>query len=371
MHLLTRIGFSGRSWTKSPHILTIVLALMASSAMGSEPAEPLRLVDRIVTQDQGAWVIDYRLRRIGQIGVVATPEEIAVKVEGWVSNSRAASHAVPRWSTLTAASKPDLTAVSEVIPSADESIRCRERLSVAVWTDNHLPAAIVHELPADHASPRPVDGDALPPVHAPLSLAPGSIVHVRLRLDHQHILQGDYDPLLGARSVEITLGGAMVRDLVSLDHEQYLAFPRFSWPEPPEERRDTHHAHSGPDSLHIEAHIPGRQFYRYPERPVRHGARMRLQFWYLIAEGTEGECRVRLAQIKDTPISYRMLSHGAVEDCLKTVGRWTKFDRVVQIENEATKITLEFKITGDAEIGEMWIDDVKFEPLGCAGPCGP
>ena len=66
-----------------------------------------------------------------------------------------------------------------------------------------------------------------------------------------------------------------------------------------------------------------------------------------------------------------MLSHGAVEDCLKTVGRWTKFDRVVQIENEATKITLEFKITGDAEIGEMWIDDVKFEPLGCAGPCGP
>lgn len=370
MDLLLRTWFSGGSWTKRTTVLAIALTLVASSALGSEPAPPLRLVDRAVTQDQGAWVIDYRLRRMGQIGVIATPEDISVKVEGWVSNSRAASHAVPRWSTLTATSKPDLTAVSEVIASADESIRCRERLSVAVWTDNHAPASLAHN-PVGWTSARPIDGDALPPIHAPLSLAPGAIVHVRLRLDHQHILQGDYDPLLGARSVEIKLGGATIRDLVSLDREQYLAFPRFTWPEPPEERRDTRHAHSGPDSLHIEAHIPGRQFYRYPERPVRHGARMRLQFWYLIAEGTEGECRVRLAQIKDTPISYRMLTHGAVEDCLKSVGRWTKFDRVVQIETEATKITLEFKITGDAEIGEMWIDDVRFEPLGCAGPCGP
>lgn len=370
MQLLYRIWFSARSWTKHPTALGLTLAFLGSSAAASEPAETLRLVDRVVTQDQGAWVIDYRLRRVGALGVITTPEEISVKVEGWVSNSRVASHAVPRWSALTAAFKPDLTAVSEVIPSTDESTRCRERLSVAVWTDNHPPAAVLDDL-LRRSAPRPLEGDALPPVHAPLSLAPGAIASVRVRLDHQHILQGDYDPLLGARSVEIKLGGATVRDVVALDREQYLAFPRCSWPEPPEERRDTRRAHSGPDSLHIEAHIPGRQFYRYPERSVRHGARMRLQFWYLIAEGTEGECRVRLAQIKDTPVSYRVLTHGAVEQCLKTVGRWTKFDRIVPIEGEATKITLEFKIAGDAEVGEMWIDDVAFEPLGCAGPSGP
>ncbi len=368
MNLNSRAWHSyDRSWVTIPGLLGAIMAFGVPPAAGSDPVEPLRLVDRVVTQDQGAWVIEYRLRRVGQVGVIATPEEIVAKVEGWVSNSRVASHAVPRWSEL-AATKPGLAAVSEVIASPDESIRCRERLSVSVWTDDHPPAA--GDL-LTHGAHRPVDGDALPPIVTPLSLGPGAIVHVRLRLDHQHILQGDYDPLLGARSVEIKLGGATVRDLVALDQEQYLAFPRFTWPEPPEERRDTHHAHSGPDSLHIEAHIPGRQFYRFPERPVRHGARMRLRFWYLVAEGTEGECRVRLAQIKDTPISYRMLTHGSVEECLKSVGRWTKFERIVPIEGEATKITLEFKITGDAEIGEMWIDDVSFEPLGCTGPCGP
>lgn len=56
----------------------------------------LTLVDRTVTQDQGAWVVDYRLRHTGKTGVIITPAEIEIKVEGWVSNSRVPSHAVPR-----------------------------------------------------------------------------------------------------------------------------------------------------------------------------------------------------------------------------------------------------------------------------------
>ena len=116
---------------------------------------------------------------------------------------------------------------------------------------------------------------------------------------------GDPDPPLAVRTVELTIGGAAVRDIVSLDREQYLAQPKFAWPEPPEERRDTQHAVSGPDSLHLEAHVPGHQYYRYPERPVRYSTKMRLRFWYLIAAGTEGECGVRVIQYKDTPTSWR------------------------------------------------------------------
>ena len=34
------------------------------------------------------------------------------------------------------------------------------------------------------------------------------------------------------------------------------------------------------------------------QAPVRYRARLRLRFWYLIAAGTEGECRARLAQVQ-------------------------------------------------------------------------
>jgi hypothetical protein len=338
----------------------------------SPPRVMLAMVGRSVTQDQGAWVIDYRLRHTGQTGVIVMPEEIGVKVEGWVSNSRVPSHAVPRWASLVVARGPDLSAVSEVIASVDEANRCRERLLVSIRTDDPGPS---RRDPGD----RDRGGTASASVSSagestavlPLSLGPGAIVRVRVRLEHQHILYGDLDPLLAVRTVELTIGGTAVRDIVSLDREQYLAQPKFAWPEPPEERRDTQHAVSGPDSLHLEAHVPGHQYYRYPERPVRYSTKMRLRFWYLIAAGTEGECGVRVIQYKDTPTSWRKLEGGGFEQCLKTVGRWTKVERIIQTESEATTLTLEFKIVGETDVGEMWIDDVSLEPVNGTIPVGP
>ena len=132
---------------------------------------------------------------------------------------------------------------------------------------------------------------------------------------------------------------------------------------PPEDRRDTRHYVSAPDSLHLEAHIPGNQYYRFPERPVRYGTKMRLRFWYLIAAGTEGECRARVAQYKDTPTAWKVLTDGAHEEVLTTVGRWVKVERVFRTETEATTLALDFRISGGAEVGEMWIDDVSLEPV--------
>jgi hypothetical protein len=267
---------------------------------------------------------------------------------------------------------PDLAAISEVIAAADEGQRCRERLVVFVWTQDSFGNG-----PGAHAGANAADLQASSALSAepvtvfPFSIGPGAIVRVRLRLEHQHILYGEYDPLLATRAVTLTLGLTSVRDVVPLDREQYLAQPRFRWSEPPDERRDTRHFVSGPDSLHLEAHVPGHQFYRYPERPVRYSTKMRLRFWYLIAAGTEGECQIRLAQIKETPISFRTLNSSSFEQCLKTVGRWSKVDRIIQTEPEATTLTLEFKIVGDTEVGEMWVDDVSLEPVGCAVPTGP
>ncbi len=362
------------------HCLLVVAALWLFAptpvlAIGPSP-KPLNLalITRAVKQDQGAWVVDYRLQHTGQTGVIVTPNEIAVKVQGWVSNSRLVGHAVPRWSSLTVAHGLELSAVCEVIAAVDERHRCRERLVVSVWTDT--PDHSAHNLGKKGQAHMEVVATSIPiaaePIDTlPLSLGPGATVQVRLRFEHQHILYGDYDPLLAVRTITLTLGSATVRDVVPLDREQYLAQPRFAWSDPPDDRRDTRHVVSGPASLHLEANAPGHQFYRYAERPVRYNTKMRLRFWYLIAAGTEGECRIRITQIKDTPTSWRMLHNGRFEECLKTVGRWTKVERIVQTESEATTLTLEFRIVGETDIGEMWIDDVSLEPLGCVVPGGP
>ena len=97
---------------------------------------------------------------------------------------------------------------------------------------------------------------------------------------------------------------------------------------------------------------------------------MRLRFSYLIAAGTEGECRVRVAQYKDTPTSWRMLNDAGFEKCLKVVGRWTQVEHVFTTDAEATTLALDFRIAGDTDIGEMWIDDVSLEPVGMPGACG-
>ena len=98
---------------------------------------------------------------------------------------------------------------------------------------------------------------------------------------------------------------------------------------------------------------------------------MRLRFWYLIAAGTEGECYVQIVQHKVTPIAFRTLNSGGFQQCLKTVGHWTKVDHLIQTESEATTLTLEFKISGETEVGEMWVDDVSLEPVACTTSRGP
>ncbi len=338
-------------------MLAPALARGANPPSASSAPPRLTILKRAVDQDQGGWQVQYRLRYDGPTGVVLAPTELFAKVEGWVSNSRVSSHAVPRWSSVVISGPSGPSGVAEVIAAADDAQRCRERVVLQVWTGAQGPP-----------EPAKAAGAAEPPTL--LSIAPGDTVSVRLRLEHQHILYGDYDPLLGNRTLELQLGAVALRDVLPMDREHYLALPNYVWPVPPEERRDTRYFISGPDSLHLEAHIPGNQYYRFPERPVRYATKMRLRFWYLIAPGTEGECRARLGQYKDTATSWKVLTEGAYEQCLTTVGRWVKVEHVFRTEPEATTLALDFRINSPTDIGEMWIDDVSLEPVG-EGRGGP
>ena len=316
---------------------------------GASVGQPNRLTlsRRALRRDGGAWVVDYRVRNETPTGLVVAPSEVEAKVEGWVSNSRVAGHSTPRLAAATIRPEGKATAEAEVIPSADDATRCRERVSLGLWSDDLAP----------EPSARPAD--AL----APISLAPGATGLLRLRFEHDHLVHGAYDPLLGSRTVAVRIGQETFHDVAPLDLEPDAAHPAAGWPEPPDDRRDPSRFVSGPDSLHLEAHVPGRQYYRFDDRPVRHGARMRLSFWYLIANGTVGECRVRLAQYRDTPASHRILPDGRFERELTAVGRWTKVEALVRMDDQATAAGLDFRISSDANVGEMWIDDVAFEPV--------
>jgi hypothetical protein len=311
-------------------------------------------VRRATSQDQGTWVVEYEIRNETTAGVVVMPAELAASVEGSVSNSRIASHARPRPSHVMLKGSEYASASGEVIASKDDAARCRERLTLSIWSDDAKPPA------------KPAAG------LSPISLAPGATGRLRLRIEHQHAIYGAYDPLLGVRTITLRVGEETFRDVVDLVRECYLAQPRSSWPEPPEDRRDRRQFVSGPDSLHIAAHEPGRQYYRFPDQPVRYGSRMRLSYWYLIAVGTTGECRVRFSQYKDMPSSYRELPSGGFDEELTTVGRWTKVERIIHIEPEATTAALDFRVSSNVNLGEMWIDDVALTPTSpdslAAGP---
>ncbi len=327
----------------------IVAALAAPAEALDSISNPFEVVNRTITQDQGDWRVDWQIRHGGATGVVLPADEVTARVEGWVSNSRAPGHGVPRLSSLTISGPSGRQASADLIESDDEDHRCRERGVLRIW--------------AGEVGGGPATGrQSTEEPQTTLSLAPGTIFHVRLRLEHRHVVYGDYDPLLGTRTVELWLGSALIRETLAMDREQFHARPARVALEPPDDRRDARYYTSAPDSLHLEAHVAGNQSLRFPEIPVRYGTRMRLRFRYLVAAGTEGCCLARVAQYKDTPTAWKVLSSGRFEEPLSTVGRWTRVDRIIRTEADATTLALDFLIL-DSETGEVWIDDVSLEPV--------
>ena len=312
--------------------------------------------------------MDYLLRNDGKAELVLPPAELSAKVEGWVSNSKVAGHATPRRASVTVAgssASATMTGHADVIESSDETKRCRERATLLVWLGDmdQVPAA-----PQQPKSRKTDESDTGPPKPPPsLRIAPGATVRVRLFLEHEHVLYGPHDPLLGQHDLELRLGAAQIHDRLPLDQPRRVPRHGPSWPSvpPPAERLDQRIYLSAPDSLHLEAHVPEGRSYRFPDLPIRYGTKMRLRFWYLVAPGTAGQARARIVQYKDLPSSWKTLPDGELEHPLTTVGRWVRVERVFRTEPEATTLSLDFRIlSSETDIGEVWIDDASIEPLG-------
>src|SRR4051794_21194980 len=80
-------------------VAALILSTFAPAARAADPLS-LTVVERSVSQDQGSWQVDYRLRHNGTSGIIVTPAEVSARIEGWVSNSRVSGHAAPRLSSM-------------------------------------------------------------------------------------------------------------------------------------------------------------------------------------------------------------------------------------------------------------------------------
>lgn len=353
----------------APVLALLCLASTAAPARAAEPGPALTVVGRSVAMDRGDWMywqVDYRLKNTGAAPLAIAPGEIAATIDAWVSNSRVPGHEAPARSTLAASGRSGLLGTADVLPSRDEAKRCRERLILQVWPagDGDSPPD-----PIRQAGARAV----MPEEQPALTVAPGATLRVRLRLEHEHPLYGPFHALLGTRAVELELGPARIVDEVPMDRELKLARGQPAWPpEPPSDHLDDRVFASAPSSLHLDANLPGHQSYRFPDfRHARGGSLVRLSFWYLVAPGSDGEYQARVVQFCDLPNRWKTLSHGEVDQRLTTIGRWVHAERVFKVEPEASSLVVDFRILGaDLVAGEMWIDDVKLEPLD-APPSGP
>lgn len=350
----------GRGWPR----LKVGWSLLAILAGAEAPAEPPRLtvLSRAVSLERTEWAywqVDYHLRNDGPRALTVTPAELTARVEGSVSNSRVPGHEHPLRAQVEATGSAGLTGSVELVAADDDIRRCRERLVLQAW-----PAAR-GETPTPEiamAVSRPVPAEAQPT----LSIPSGEGVRVRLRLEHVHALYGPFDALLGERELTLQLGSALFRDRLPMNRQGRPTHVEPAWPpDPPEELRDARVFLSAPDSLHLEASVPGKQTHRFPDfHGVRHGGRFRLSFWYLVAAGSDGDCRVRLTQYRDLPSSFRTLHNGEVVEHLTVTGRWVRVERIIRAEPEATAIGVDAGIVGvDIAAGSLWIDDLRLEPL--------
>lgn len=342
-------------------VLAVAVAVMLLSVQslaaeaGSAPV--LTIVERAVASGPGpwqSWQVDYTLRFEGPATLSVEPDAISAEVQGWVSNSRVAAHATPRLSTVRLSGANGLSARAEVIDSTDADRRCGELATLQVWA-------------GDASDPPEADAKREPQA---LELPPGALMRVRLVLEHEHQLYGPIDPLLGPRRLELHLGPARICDTLPLNRPRrpLAADPAWSSGAPPD-RLDTRLFLTAPDSVHIEAHVPGHEIFRFPERAVRYATRYRLSYWYLIAPGTDGRCLARTTQTSRTS-GWRTLHDAEQTHVLSTIGRWTRVEQIVRTEPEATHLKLEFSIRSDPDIGELWIDNVRLDLVG-EGPDGP
>jgi hypothetical protein len=368
-----RIGRAGSRRSAGPKsgpllLLTLLLGGVAEPASAAE--EPynrptLERVGRSVSltrPDRGeegdhrrrwlTWKVEYRLRNSGSTPLIVEPESIDCTVEGWASNSRADGHGLPRRADHALGPGDDLESIAILIDTDSPTGSCAERATLQVWPE---------EGPSQ-AEPEP--GASCEPSLGPFGLAPGDVLRARLRLEHRHHLHGPAEPLLGSREITLRIGPASFRDGVSLGQDASPDRPLDQLGPIPDERRDPRFYFSPPDSLYLDAALPGFRSYQFRDLKVRRDTPMRLRFRYYRSLDSTGSARFELKQYQDVPSSYRVLTEAKRVESLDRLGEWVLVEHSFRSEPIATTMQLKFVLDCEAEgPSALWLDDILLEPV--------
>ncbi len=310
----------------------------------------LILIRRQASQEGGQWNIIYKLKYCGEESIELLGQDIDLEYEAWVANSALPPHTIPKKSAVKFSLAEINSAQNVIIDNSNDRYRCKERISIAFSTNQK-------------SEEKQFKGKMY---WIPLRLNPQQEFWCYINLAHEHFLYEKYDPLLGERRLKIRFGKYYFFDIIPLNQEHYSAQSDVRLSKIPDERLDIRQFHSAPDSLYLATDIPGFQYFRFDDAPVKYGSQLRLSFYYLIAHGTDGHCHARVMEYQDTPNAWYRLN-GAFDEQLAGQGHWRKFEQIFCVSNNTTTIALDFRIV-EANIGEMWIDDVILELAEKAQP---
>lgn len=318
-----------------------------------------QVVNRSIDQSGGVWQVDYRLKNTTGKPVKISAHNLKLTAVGDVSNSIVPGHSLPKTSRHSLVNG-DLKSTSELIKFDKET--CGEKLEVYFG----------------YREVKTTDG-----WYGDFVLNNNDFFLLKLRFVHEHVVYENHDPLLGTKHLELSLGGLQLIDTLPLNDILHISsVPTLNLMEKiPEDRRDSTVFYSAPYSLHLEAHIAGNQYFRFPETPVKYSTKMRLKFKYLIARGTYDDFGFKISQYKDTPTSWKVLSEGSYQRNLSTTlfgmrlkntGVWKTYDQIIQVQPDATTMAIDFRFSGDNEVGEAWVDNISLCEIGVREhPQGP
>lgn len=317
-----------------------------------------RVEQLIPEKSNSTWRITYTLKYNGKEELILYPFNITMEYAGEnLSNSRHKSHSLPRTTdpkqvpykvekTITfpmptldplctfpasikvpetryrlsyaEPTKPIKLKLNEtehatVIPSFRDKDRCREKIKLTAREFDIYKSGGTEDR---STSPVYKDLGAL----EPLKLRPGGTFQLIIEDEHEHFLEGKYDPLLGDRNITVNLGKNKIFSNLSLNHEVNPAkvIPELS-------KIDDHRIFDTNDYkkterekiadregqfLYIAAHESGFQYYRFDDMHIKAGDKFKLSFDYCIGIGTEGNCHVRVMEYQDTPNAWYRLEGG-------------------------------------------------------------
>ena len=332
------------------HLVPLIAAILLSAAAAADQAADdsgqqhgsFEIAARDTWTQGGTCYLRYALRYRGDEPLRLRPLELSVAYRGWLANASCPAHVAPVLVQGRVECRSQSSAAIVVRDARRERDRCRERVTVRV-------GRAVDELSDPARDPGRVD-----------VLQDGEQAIVELAFRHEHFLYGPHDPLLGEREVEIRWGALRVEDRVRLGAGHRVDRPRRLYLEPSRARQDPEYCYSPPGALYLAADVPGYQYYRFDDVPVRYGSEWLLRFRYSIARGTQATCRVRVVEYQESPRYWRRLG-GGFDEKLNRRGEWTLFERRFRVGDETTAIAVDFRMTG-SDVGEMWVDDVELVP---------